>query len=89
MSLSLFSVDLLASRRLALASWASVSPYAGVSTYLARSHEKTAAVDLDDESVLGAQGMVGAALHLSGVRLAAEYGLAKVQSLSFKVGFGR
>ena len=59
---SLFSVDLLASRRLALASWASVSPYAGVSTYLARSHEKTAAVDLDDESVLGAQGMVDADL---------------------------
>lgn len=84
-----YGLDLLASRELALSRWAAVSPYAGVSTYLARSHEKAAAVDLDDESVIGAQGMVGASLTVYGARVAAEYSFAKVSSLSFKVGFGR
>jgi hypothetical protein len=32
---------------------------------------------------------VGAALELSKARLAAEYGFAKVRSLSFKVGIAR
>ena len=68
------------SRRLAL------SPYVGVSTYLASSHEKTAAVTLSDERVLGAHGSIGAALELAKARLAVELGVAKVRSLSFKVG---
>ena len=72
-----------------LAGWASVSPYAGISAYLARAHEKAAAVDLDDERVVGVQGMVGAAMHLSAVRLAAEYNFATVRSLSFKMGIAR
>jgi hypothetical protein len=80
--------DLVASRRIALSRWAAVSPYAGVSTYLSSSHEKTAAVNLDDERVLGAQAMAGAVLQLSVVRLAAEYNVARVNSLSLKVGFG-
>jgi hypothetical protein len=60
----------------------------GVSTYLASSHEKSAVVDLNDERVLGAQATIGAALALSKARLAMEYNVAKVNSLSFKIGVG-
>lgn len=84
-----YGVDLLASRRTMLSRRVALSPYVGVSTYLASSHEKTAAVTLSDERVLGAHGSVGAALELSKARLAAEFGFAKVRSLSFKVGVGR
>ena len=84
-----YGVDLLASRRTMLSRRVALSPYVGVSTYLASSHEKTAAVTLSDERVLGAHGSVGTALELSKARLAVEYGFAKVRSLSFKVGVGR
>jgi hypothetical protein len=65
-----------------------VSPYVGGSTYLSPSHEKTAAVNLDDERVLGAQAMVGATLQVSKARLGIEYNAAKVNSFSLKVGVG-
>lgn len=81
--------DMVASRRFALNSWASVSPYAGFSSYLSMSREKTDAVNLDNEYVGGSQTMVGAALQLSGARLAMEYNAARVNSISMKVGFGR
>ena len=85
---TVYGVDLVASRSLALKKWASVSPYVGVSTYLASSHEKSAVVDLNDERVLGAQATIGAVLALSKARLAMEYNVAKVNSLSFKIGVG-
>ncbi|HUQ80347.1 MAG TPA: hypothetical protein VM076_04390, partial [Gemmatimonadaceae bacterium] len=69
LDLRVVGVDLLASRRFALTSWAAVSPYVGGSTYLSNSHEKTALVDLHDERVAGAQAMVGATLQLSKARL--------------------
>ena len=78
--------DLVASRQVKLASWASLSPYAGVSGYLASSHEKTTAVSLTDEHVPGAQANVGATLQLSAARLGIEYNVASVRSLSMKVG---
>lgn len=84
-----YGVDLLASRRFALSQWASLSPYAGASTYLSSSHEKTAVVSLDDEHVAGAQAMLGTVVQLSVVRLGVEYNVAKVQSLSLKVGIAR
>jgi hypothetical protein len=65
-----------------------VSPYAGISSYFSMSREKSAVVDLDNEYVGGSQAMVGAALKLSGARLAIEYNKAKVNSISMKVGFG-
>jgi hypothetical protein len=46
-------------------------------------------VDLDDEHVMGAQAMVGASVQLSVARLAVEYNVSKVNSLSFKLGVGR
>jgi len=89
LNFTVYGMDLVASRKVALNRWAAVSPYAGVSTYLASSHEKTAAVDLNDEHVLGAQGMIGATVDVSKARLAVEYNAARVNTLSFKIGVGR
>ena len=89
LNLNVFGVDVLASRRFTLTRWAAVSPYAGASTYLSNAHEKTPAVNLDDEHVVGAQAMVGASVQLSMARLAVEYNMSNVNSLSFKVGVGR
>jgi hypothetical protein len=85
---TVYGADLVASRQVRLTSWASVSPYAGVSGYLGSSHEKTSAVNLEDEHVLGAQANVGAALQISAARVAVEYNAAKVRSVSLKLGVG-
>ena len=89
LNLNVFGVDVLASRRFTLTHWAALSPYAGASTYLSNSHEKSAVVNLDDEHVMGAQAMVGASVQLSVARLAVEYNVSKVNSLSLKIGVGR
>lgn len=81
--------DVVASREVALTDWATVSPYAGVSSYLTRSHEKSALVTLDDEYMGGSQAMVGAVVRVSAARIAIEYNKAKVNSISMKVGLGR
>jgi hypothetical protein len=86
---TVFGWDLIASREIALASWAAVSPYVGVSSYFTMSRETSPVVDLDNEYVGGSQAMVGAVLQLSGARLGIEYNAAKVNSFSMKVGFGR
>lgn len=83
---TVYGLDLLASREVFTSRWLSLSPYAGVSSYLSRSHEKTAAVRLDDESVLGAQAMIGVVANLSAARIAVEYNTARVNSRSFKLG---
>jgi hypothetical protein len=80
--------DLVASREVPLTTWATVSPYVGVSSYLSMAREKSAVVNLDNEYVGGSQANVGAVLKLSGARLAIEYNAAKVNSISMKVGFG-
>jgi hypothetical protein len=89
LNLTVYGVEMVTSRRWAVSRWASVSPYVGVSSYLSTSHEKTAAVTLDNERVVGARGMMGAEVQLSVARVGVEYDVAKVNSLSFKVGFGR
>ena len=89
LDLTVYGVDLVASRTLAVSRWATLSPYAGVSSYLATSHEKTPLVALRDERVAGAQGMVGAAVQLGAARLGIEYNVARVNSFSMKVGVGR
>jgi len=88
LSFSVYGVDLVGSRRFEVTRWASVSPYAGVSTYLSRAHEKTSAVALSDENTVGFQGTIGTAVQLTKVRLGVEYNVAKVSSFSLKVGFG-
>jgi hypothetical protein len=86
LNLTVYGLDLLASKTLKLFSKVSLSPYAGVSTYLSHSHEKTDAVNLNDENVLGVQSMVGSAVQISVIRLGVEYNMAKVNSLSYKIG---
>jgi hypothetical protein len=81
--------DLLASRDFPLARWATLSPYAGISSYFGRAHEKSAVVNLKDEYQGDSQVMVGAALRLSALRLGIEYNRASVNSVSMKVGLGR
>ena len=64
------------------------APYAGVSGYLARARETTPKVDLGAENAFGVQATVGVAARVSVVRLGAEYNLARVSGMSFRVGFG-
>ena len=87
--LTVIGWDLVASREFQVTGWATVSPYAGISSYLSMSNEKSPIVDLDNETVGGSQAMVGAVVRISGARLAMEYNAAKVNSISMKVGFGR
>jgi hypothetical protein len=87
--LTVYGLDLVASRKLALTRWAAVSPYVGVSSYMSTSHEKSPVVALKDEHVGGSQAMAGAVLQVSKVRIAAEYNAATVRTVSLKVGVGR
>ena len=87
LTFTVYGLDLLTSRTYAVFSRrVSIAPYAGVSASLSRSHEKTSAVTLDDENVWGAQGMVGVVTGFSVARIAVEYSVARVRSLSIKVG---
>lgn len=87
LTMNTYGLDLLASKEFPLYfRWASIAPYAGVSTYVSNAREKTEKVNLHDEHVIGGQGMVGAVLKLSIARLGVEYNFAKVSTLSFKVG---
>jgi hypothetical protein len=82
------AAELLVSRTFRLTRSISVSPYAGVSDYIAWSHEKSAVVSLNDEFVPGSQSSIGASVNLYGARLGVEYNAARVSSLSMKMGFG-
>lgn len=87
--MTVYGLEVLASKEYAVYSdWISVSPYAGISTYLSSSHETTTAVDLNDEKIVGMRGMVGAVTQISITRLAVEYNFATVNSFSFKIGVG-
>lgn len=89
LNFSVYGLDVLASREFPVfARWASIAPYAGVSGYLSRSHEKTAAVTLNDENVFGAGAMVGAVARISVARIALEYNAARVGSRTLRIGFG-
>ncbi|MGC4021888.1 MAG: hypothetical protein QM734_08035 [Cyclobacteriaceae bacterium] len=80
-------LDLLANKEYKLfANWSSISPYAGLSTYVSHAHETSAVVNLHDETVLGFQGMVGAVAKLSKARIGVEYNFARVSTLSLKMG---
>jgi len=85
---SVYGADLLASKTFAVLKRVSISPYAGVSGSVSRSHEKSAVVNLDDESVLGAQATVGAMAQIGMARIGVEYGFARVSSFSIKIGVG-
>jgi hypothetical protein len=87
LTFNIYGADVIASKEFKLFSdWAYVSPYVGLSTYVSHAHERTEAVKLDDEIVGGGQVMAGAVLRLSIATLGVEYNVAKVSTLSFKIG---
>lgn len=87
LNLNVSGIDIVASKKITIfPKWASVSPYAGISATLSHAHEKTEAVALKDENILGFQGMVGTTLQIYKVNLGVEYNLANVNTLSYKVG---
>jgi hypothetical protein len=86
---SVYGADVLASRRFAILSGrASIAPYAVASASLSRAQEKSDVVDLDDENVFGGHGTVGAVAQFSVAKVALEYSVARVNSMSIKIGFG-
>lgn len=86
LKLNVYGADLLASKEFPIYKWLSVSPYAGVSAIVSHAHETTTEVNLKDETTIGAQAMVGGVLKLSFARVGVEYNMAKVNTLSFKIG---
>ena len=87
LKLNIYGLDVIASKEFPIYSdWASVSPYAGVSTYLSSSQETAEKVNLQNENIMGGQAMVGAVLKLSVARIGVEYNFAKVNTVSFKLG---
>lgn len=63
-----------------------VAPYVGASTFVSNARETSQKVDLQNKTVMGAQAMVGTVLKASVARLAIEYNLARVNTISFKLG---
>jgi hypothetical protein len=88
LDLNVYGLDLVTSWKQWTYKRAAVVPYASVATYLASSHEKTNAVNLADERVIGVMATLGAQLQLSVVRVAAEASVAKLPSISMKFGIG-
>ena len=89
LKLRTYGVDLVTSKEFNLVSnWVSVSPYVGVSGYLSSTHETTEKVDLKDENLLGAQGMVGMTAKVKFARLAVEYNVGRTSTVSVKFGVG-
>jgi hypothetical protein len=87
--LNVYGVDVVTSWKHWRFGRAALVPYAGVSTYLASSHEKSSVVNLADERVLGAMATAGAALQFSVVRVSAEASMSRIPSIAMKVGIGR
>lgn len=80
---STYGLDFLVSKDVSI-----LTPYVGVSGYMARAHETTSRVDLDDVTAFGAQATLGVTAQVSVLRLGAEYNLSRVPGVSMKVAFG-
>lgn len=87
--LGVYGVDVIASWRQWKLGRTTLTPYAGVATYLTSSHEKANAVSLEDEQAFSAMGTVGASLAYSFMRFGAEASISRVPSVAMKVGFSR
>ncbi len=83
MNASTYGLDFVVSKE-----FSRVSPYVGVSGYLARGQETTTAVNLEDVTATGVQGMVGVAVSLASLKIGAEFNMARVPGYSFKIAFG-
>jgi hypothetical protein len=86
---SVYGFDLVASRKYAVGTRISVSPYVVLSSSWSRSREKSPNVDLPEENVFGSHPALGAVAQFSVARVAVEYSAAKVNTLSIKVGVAR
>ena len=87
--LTVYGIDLIASKKFVISEGRfTCSPYAGISGYVASSHEKSPVVQLKDETVGGAQGMLGVSADVYFAKLGVEYNFAEVSTLSFKIGVG-
>ncbi len=80
-NISIYSVDLIASKRVAV-----FTPYVGFKQSLAVGTETTSKVDLDRESIGIAQGYAGVAYSVWKVSLAAEYNFSAVNTLALSLG---
>ena len=82
-----YGADVITSKDLVLhKKWMTLSPYIIVSTNLTTSHEKSALVDLKNEQRAGLQGAVGVVAKVAKARIAFEYNLANVNTMSMKIG---
>jgi hypothetical protein len=85
--LQVYGIDVITSKEFPLYfKWASIAPYAGMSSYLSSSRETTTKVDLHNENTVGVQAMVGAVLKLGAARLGVEYNASRLNTFSFKLG---
>ncbi|MEE9161720.1 MAG: hypothetical protein V3U35_02010 [Candidatus Neomarinimicrobiota bacterium] len=85
LNLTAYSIELIASKDISR-----FSVYGGLGTYLMHSHETTSAVDLDDENLLGLQGMVGVNTTLfSHLRIGAEMSLSALTMPVIVIGYSR
>lgn len=82
LAVSTYGLDVIVSKDISR-----FSPYAGAGGYWSRGRETTSKVNLEDESVLGFQGMVGLEARIWLVRLATEFNVARVPGYSFKLAF--
>ena len=87
--LNVYGVDVVASWKHFKVGPTTITPYGGIATYLANSHEKSSLVNLGDEHAGNAIGTIGAALQFSVVRVGAETSISQVPSIAIKVGIGR
>ena len=89
LDLRIYGIDLITSKEFKIYSdWISVSPYVGVSGFLSSTRETTEKVDLKNENLIGAQGMVGVTARIKFARLGVEYNISRTSTLSFKIGVG-
>lgn len=81
-NMTIYGVDLLASKKIRV-----VTPYVGFREILSIGTETTSKVDLDRETIPITQGYAGVVYSLWKVRLAAEYNVSFVNTLTFAVAF--
>lgn len=87
LELSIYGADAIVSKEFSLyTNRISISPYAGLSTYMAATRETTDAVALSNEHAIGGQFMIGAQAKIYAARLGVEYNIARLSTLSFKMG---
>ncbi len=81
-NLSIYSVGLMASKRIAM-----FTPYLGVKESLAIGTETTTKVDLNSERLPLTQGFIGGTYSIWKLGFAAEYNIADVNTFAFSIGF--